>query len=92
MNFTTENATTVRDEVVPISAVLDETDAAMSEAITILKKLLCHVTNDAVLPYDEEEHAKCMKEFTVLMSRKARAIMEGLARLAQEIGVCDDER
>lgn len=87
MNFTTEDTTLVRNDVVPISAILDETDAAMSEAITILKKLLCHVTNDAVLPFDEAEDAKCMKEFTVLMSHKARAIMEGLAKLSAEIGV-----
>ena len=86
MNFTTENTTLARDEVVPISAILDETDAAMSEAIAILKKLLCHITNEGVLPFDEKENAQCMKEFTVLMSHKARALMEGLAKLSAEIG------
>lgn len=91
MNFTTENCfeTPVNAAPIPtpISAILDETDAVLTECLAALDKLNHHICGATPLEEKTKADPKCMRDCVMLTADKAHMVRSGIMHLMEAIGV-----
>lgn len=86
MNFTTENAIETPVNAAPISAILDETDAVLSECLNALDKMVVHICGATPLE-EKKADPRCMRDCVMLTADKARMVRSGIMQLMEAIGV-----
>jgi len=88
MNFTAENATMETPvNAASISAILDETDAVLTECLAALDKLNHHICGATPLEEKTKADPKCMRDCVMLTVDKAHMVQSGIMHLMEAIGV-----
>lgn len=86
MNCTTGNCIETPVNAAPISAILDETDAVLSDCINALDKMVVHICGTTPLE-EKKADPKCMRDCVMLTADKARIVQSGIMHLMEAIGV-----
>lgn len=87
MNYvTTDNGIEMPVSNATISAILDETDAVLSECLAALDKLNTCVSGMGRLE-EKKDAPKCMRDCVVLTADKARMVRDGIMQVMEAIGV-----
>lgn len=87
MNFTTENAIETPVNAAPISAILDETDAVLSDCLVALDKLNTCISGMGRLEDKPKAEPGCMRDCVILTADRARMVRNGIMHLMEAIGV-----
>jgi hypothetical protein len=86
MNFTTGNCIETPVNPAPISAILGETDAILSECLAMLDKLNTCISGMGRLE-EKKANAECMRDAVCLTADKAKAVLGGIRQVMEAIGV-----
>ena len=87
MNYTTEKTLDTPVNAVPISAILDETDAVLGERLNALDKMVVNICGTTPLVGKIQTDTKCMRDCVMLTADKARMVRSGILHLMEAIGV-----
>lgn len=87
MNFTTENTIETPVNAAPISAILDETGAVLSDCLNALDKLTTCISGMARLEDKPKAEPRCMRDCVMLTADRARLVRSGIAQVMEAIGV-----
>ena len=86
MNYETNNCIEMPQNSAPISAILDETDAILTECLSVLDKLNTCVSGMGRL-VEKKDAAKCMRDAVCLMADKAKMVRNEIMQVMEAIGV-----
>lgn len=86
MNYETNNCIEMPVAPAPISAILDETDAILTECLAALDKLNTCVSGMG-RSEEKKDAPKCMRDCVVLTADKARMVRAGIMQVMEAIGV-----